>query len=501
MTAMERKYLAIDLGAESGRGVVGFFDGKRLRLEEGHRFPNGPVQFIDRLYWDFPRLWSEVKNAIAKCVKDHGGDVSGIGVDTWGVDFGLLGRDDVLLGNPSHYRDPRTDGMMEEAFKQVSREEIFRQTGIQFMQLNTLFQLYAMQQENSPLLGVAERLLLMPDLFHYLLTGVKANEFTEATTTQFFNPTLNPEGGIPGGWATSMLASLGLPTHILGDIIPPGTALGVLLPSVAEEVGAGGAPVIAPASHDTGSAVAAVPAKGDNWCYLSSGTWSLMGIEVSKPLISDRTLALNFTNEGGVGGTFRFLKNIMGLWLVQESRRTWEKEGEALGYEQITQMAAAAPALRSIVDPDDLLFLAPGDVPARIRQYCEKTGQPPPGDKGAVVRCALESLALKYRWVVECLEEIRGSKIETIHIVGGGSQNKLLSQWTADATNRPVVTGPVEATATGNILVQAMAKGDIASVTQLRDVVRNSFEVETYEPQPSEQWEEGYAEFVSLSAS
>jgi len=456
---------------------------------------------MDSLYWDFPRLWSEVKNAIAKCVKDHGSDLSGIGVDTWGVDFGLLGRGDVLLGNPYHYRDPRTDGMMEEAFKHVSREEIFRQTGIQFMQLNTLFQLFSMRRSNSPLLDVAERLLMMPDLFHYLLTGIKVNEFTEATTSQCFNPRLRHKDGIPGWWATELLELLSIPRHIFGDIVPPGTVLGKLLSSVAEEVGAPNVQVIAPASHDTGSAVAAVPAKGGNWCYISSGTWSLMGIEVNEPLISDRILSLNFTNEGGVGGTFRFLKNIMGLWLVQESRRTWEREGNSFSYDEMTSMAAEAPALRSLVDPDDPLFLHPGDMPARLRQFCERTGQPQPEDRGAVVRCALESLALKYRWVVERLEEILGSRIDTIHIVGGGSQNRLLSQWTADATNRLVVTGPVEATATGNILVQAMARGEIGSVAELREVVRNSFEVQAFEPQANEQWEEGYSRFMSLLVS
>ncbi len=493
--AAERKYLAIDLGAESGRGVVGFFDGERLRLEEVHRFPNGPVRMSNRLYWDFPRLWSEAKSAISACAQQHGTNLRGIGVDTWGVDFGLLGRGDVLLGNPSHYRDPRTDGMLDEAFRRVPRDEIFRQTGIQFMQLNTLFQLLAMAVEKSPLLDIAETLLMMPDLFHYFLTGVKSNEFTEATTSQCYNPTLRETDEIPGGWAVPLLESLGLPTNMLGDVVAPGTVLGNLLPSVSEEVGVTDVPVIAPASHDTG---AAVPGTGDDWCYISSGTWSLMGVEIKDPLISDRTLELNFTNEGGVGGTFRFLKNIMGLWLVQESRRTWEREGVTLNYDQITQMAESAPAHISVLDPDDSSFLAPGDMPARIRAFCEKTGQSIPEEKGAIVRCALESLALKYRWVIERLEEVMGRRINVVHIVGGGSQNRLLSQWAADAMNRPVVTGPVEATAAGNILVQAMARGDVGSIAEAREVVRKSFEVVTYDPHPSDQWEDAYQRFLRV---
>lgn len=499
--AAERKYLAIDLGAESGRGVLGFFDGERLRLEEVHRFPNGPVRLIDRLYWDFPRLWSEVKRALGVCAQQHGSDLHGLGVDTWGVDFGLLGRGDVLLGNPSHYRDPRTDGMMEEAFRRVPREEIFRQTGIQFMQLNTLFQLLAMVVERSPLLEAAETMLMMPDLFNYFLTGVKGAEFTEATTSQMYNPTLSSSSGsVPGGWATSMLGSLGIPTKMLPEVIAPGTEIGNLLPSVAAEVGVRDVPVIAPATHDTGSAVAAVPAKGEDWCYISSGTWSLMGVEVKAPLISDRTLELNFTNEGGVGGTFRFLKNIMGLWLVQESRRTWEREGESLSYDQITQRAENAPAFASIVNPDDASFLAPGDMPERIRAFCRKSGQPVPEEKGALVRCALESLALKYRWVIERLEEVMGRRINVVHIVGGGSQNRLLSQWAADAMNRLVVAGPVEATAAGNIMVQALARGDVGSIEEAREVVRRSFDVVGYEPRPSERGEEAYQRFLVLTA-
>lgn len=515
------KFLALDLGAESGRGVVGLFDGNTIQLEEVHRFPNGPVRVGDSLYWDVLRQWQEVQHAMRAASQKHG-TLASIGVDTWGVDFGLLGRGDVLLGNPSHYRDPRTNGMLEEAFRRVPREEIFRQTGVQFMQLNTLYQLLAMRRQNSPLLDVAETFLMMPDLIHFFLTGQKVCEFSDATTTQFYNPTLEKmENGksrietaqhpfsilhspsscsVPGGWTIDLLQRLDIPTHFLPEVVPPGTSLGSLRAPVAEDCGLTGPlpQVIAPASHDTGSAVAAVPAQGEDWCYISSGTWSLMGIEIQEPLITDRTLELNFTNEGGVGGTFRFLKNIMGLWLVQESRRTWQRAGEDLSYDELTRLAANAPAFVSLIEPDHPSFLAPGDMPSRIRAFCEKTGQPAPQDKGALVRCCLESLALKYRWVLERLEELFNRRLAVIHIIGGGSQNRLLNQFTADATQRPVLAGPVEATAIGNLMVQALALGHVGSHAELRAVVRRSFEMQTYEPQPSAAWDEAYGRYLKI---
>ncbi len=494
------KFLALDLGAESGRGVVGLFDGNTIQLEEVHRFPNGPVRIGDSLYWDVLRQWQEIQNAIRAASQKHGA-LASIGVDTWGVDFGLLGRGDVLLGNPSHYRDPRTNGMLDEAFRRVPREEIFRQTGIQFMQLNTLYQLLAMRLQNSPLLDVAETFLMMPDLIHFFLTGEKVCEFSDATTTQFYNPTQRqtPES-VPGGWATDLLRRLDIPTHFLPEVVPPGTSLGSVRAIVAEDCGLTGQlpQVIAPASHDTGSAVAAVPAQGEDWCYISSGTWSLMGVEIKEPLITDRTLELNFTNEGGVGGTFRFLKNIMGLWLVQESRRTWQRAGEDLSYDDLTRLAAHAPAFATIIEPDHPSFLMPGDMPSRLRAFCEKTGQPAPSDKGALVRCCLESLALKYRWVLERLEELFHRRIAVIHIIGGGSQNRLLNQFTADATQRTVLTGPVEATAIGNVMVQAFALGHVSSHAELREVVRRSFEMQTYEPQPSAAWDEAYERYLKI---
>ena len=367
MTAIQ-KFLAFDLGAESGRGVLGLFDGERLQLQEVHRFPNGGVRVLDSLHWDVLRLWSEIKHTLSICAH-RGIDLLGIGLDTWGVDFALLGRNDTLLGFPYHYRDRRTDGILEEALCRLPREEIFKRSGIQFLQINTLYQLLSMA--GSPLLEVAETFLTIPDLFNFWLTGRKVCEFTNATTTQFYDPRQR-------GWSKKIFDGLGLPFGILPEIVQPGTQLGGLLPDVAEETGLPEIPVIAPACHDTGSAVATVPARGEDWAYISSGTWSLMGIEVSEPIITDQALEFNFTNEGGVNNTFRFLKNIMGLWLVQECRRTWARAGDEISYDQITQIAVNAEPFAALVDPDDNTFLPAGDMPSRIVDYCKRTGQAPP---------------------------------------------------------------------------------------------------------------------------
>jgi rhamnulokinase len=491
-------YLALDLGAESGRAVLGRFDGDALQLDTLHRFPNGPVTVMGRLYWDVLRLWAELKQGLALYRREHGADLDGIGLDTWGVDFALLGADGALLANPHHYRDPHTDGMLEAAFARVPREEIFEATGIQFMQINTLYQLLAMRLGGDPALDAARTLLMMPDLFNYWLTGVKACEFSDATTTQFYDPRRS-------AWARPLLERMGLPTDILPPVIQPGTAVGPLLPAVAEEVGLA-APeysranttVIAPACHDTGSAVAAVPARGEDFAYISSGTWSLMGVEAMEPVITPESLASNVTNEGGVCGTFRLLKNIMGLWLVQECRRTWAQEGREYSYAELAAMAAQAAPFGPLVEPDSHDFLAPGDMPARIRAFCARTGQDVPETEGAVVRCALESLALTYRWVLEKLEVMTSRALRAIHVVGGGSQNGLLCQLTADATRRPVIAGPVEATAMGNILMQALARGRIASLAEGREVVRRSCEVVTYEPRESAGWDDAYGRFLAI---
>jgi rhamnulokinase len=485
-----KKLLAFDLGAESGRGIIGHCDGQKLRLEVMHRFANGPVRTLDTLHWDVLRLHGEIVAGLRKAAAEHGG-VDSVGIDTWGVDFALLGRGGVLLGNPRHYRDPHTETILAEAFTRVPRWEIFRQTGNQFLRFNSLFQLLALQRDRSPLLDVAETLLFMPDLFHYFLTGNQANEYTNASTSQMLEPASR-------SWAVGLVEAFGLPRRILSTIIHAGTTLGPLRSSVAREAGLPTIPVIAPATHDTGSAFAAVPASGKSWACISSGTWSLMGTEISAPLVNEQVLKHNFTNEGGVAGTVRFLKNIMGLWLVQDCRRAWERAGKTYNYEELVQLAAAARPLASLVDPDHTSFMLPPDMPQALADFCTHTGQPAPIEPGAVVRCALESLALKYRWVLERLEELLGKRLETIHIVGGGSQNTLLSQFTADACNRQVVAGPVEATSIGNVVVQAMGLGLVGSLAEAREVVARSFEVHKYDPHVPERWDEPYRRFTAF---
>ncbi|MHB0857300.1 MAG: rhamnulokinase [Anaerolineae bacterium] len=484
-------YLAFDLGAESGRAIVGRFDGGKLELSTIHRFANGPVQVFGSLYWDVLRLFGELCQGLSLYRREHGTDLDGIGLDTWGVDFALLDRKGELIGNPRHYRDARTEGMLDAALQIVSRREIFEQSGIQFMVINSLYQLLAMQRGGDPALEQAEALLMIPDLLNYWFTGVKVCEFSDATTTQFYDPRRRD-------WARPLLEKLGLPTHFLQPVIQPGTTIGPLLPSFAEETGLAGVPVIAPACHDTGSAVAAVPAQGDDFAYISSGTWSLMGVEAPEPVINADSLAYNFTNEGGVCGTFRLLKNIMGLWLVQQCRRTWAQEGEDISYDEITRLAAEAPAFGSLVDPDDHDFLRPGNMPARIAAYCARTGQPVPESKGALVRCALESLALTYRWVLEKLELLSGKRLNTIHVVGGGCQNRLLCQFTADCTGRTVIAGPIEATAMGNILIQAVARGRLGSLAEGREVVGRSFDLLTYTPRSTAGWDDAYGRYLAL---
>jgi len=486
-------FLALDLGAESGRGVLGAISDSKLELTEIHRFPNGPVRIVDELHWDTLRLWSELKQAVAIAAKQSG-TLAGIGIDTWGVDFGLLGVNDTLLGNPFHYRDSRTDGMMEKAFEIVPREEIFEQTGLQFMQLNTLFQLLAMRQSNSPILEQAKTMLLTPDLMNFWFTGRKCAEFTIATTTQAYDPR-------KGEWAWDLIEKLGIPKEIFPEIVSTGTVLGPLRADIADETGAINVRVIATAGHDTGSAVAAVPAAADKpWAFVSSGTWSLMGMEVEKPIINEKSLQYNFTNEGCYGGTFRFLKNIMGLWLVQECRRTWERAGQAYSYAELTDLAGKARPFVAVLDPDDPLFLTPGDMPARIADFCKKTGQAVPKGVGETVRTCLESLAMAYRQTLARLEECTGQRAEVIHMVGGGIQNKLLCQWAADAMGRTVVAGPIEATAAGNIAIQAVASGVLPDLNAARQLIRQSFEVDVYEPSDSDKWDKPYRQFEQRRA-
>ncbi|MFP4501397.1 MAG: rhamnulokinase [Candidatus Hydrogenedentota bacterium] len=484
---MTHRFLAFDLGAESGRAVLGILEHERIRLEVVHRFRTEGLTILGTRQWDVARIYEEMVNAIAQCVREHGPELDGMGVDTWGVDFGLLARDGSLLGNPVHYRDKRTEGMFDAAFERVAKAELYKATGIQFLPFNTVYQLLSMVQNNAPQLEVADALLLMGDLFGYLLSGRRACEYTNASTTQLLDPHTR-------SWNDDLIAQLGLPRHILLEPALPGTVLGPLLPDIAAATGLKtGVPVIAPATHDTGAAVAAVPVvagESGHWAYLSSGTWSLLGAELDRPHISEESLALDFTNEGGVGGKIRFLKNIFGLWLVQECRRMWEKEdGQPLDYAGLTAQAEASAPFVSIIDLDDPRLLAPDDMPALIRALCRETSQPVPESRGAIVRCALESLALKYRETVRALDSTLGRKTERLHIIGGGTQNKLLSQMTADACGIPVIAGPVEATALGNIGVQAMAAGALGSLAHLRKVIANSVELEHYTPQDTAAWD------------
>ncbi|MGO8678912.1 MAG: rhamnulokinase [Limisphaerales bacterium] len=490
----QRIYLAIDLGAESGRVMAGLWNGKTLRLEEIHRFPNGPVHLAGTMRWDVMRLWAEIQNGLTLAAKKYGPSIVSVGADTWGVDFVLLSATGEMLGQPRHYRDARTNGMMEKAFRQVPRAEIFAQTGLQFMQFNTLFQLLAVKQNTPELLEQADCLLLMPDFIHWALCGSRVVEFTNGTTTQCMHP-------LQRNWATGLLEKFGLPARIFPKVVSPGTELGALRPDVVERTGLCNVKVVAPPTHDTASAVAGVPTANTgraNWAYLSSGTWSLMGAEVQQAALSARALEINMTNEGGLDGTYRLLKNIMGLWLVQQCKRAFEVGGRQCGYSELAQLAGQAPPLRSLVNPDDSRFLNPADMPAAIRGFCLETGQPPPGSEGELVRCAYESLALAYRQALGWLEELTATRIEVIHIVGGGSQSAILDQFTADACQRPVITGPVEATAMGNLLVQVRASGELATLAEMREVIRNSSEVRTFTPGPAAPWEEAAARFDAM---
>ena len=493
-----RVYLAVDLGASSGRVLAGLFDGRDLRLEEVHRFPNGPVSVNGRLYWRMFELWANILAGLREAGRRFGDAVVSVGVDTWGVDFGLLDRHGELLGAPVAYRDARTRGTLEQAFEIVPRDEIFAETGLQFMELNTLYQLLAAQRMGSPPLERGGRVLFMPDLFHWMLTGEEANEHSIASTSQLYNPRLRQ-------WSETLIRRFGLPRELFGRLEPPGTKLGPLLWSVAEETGLRNVHVVLPGSHDTASAVLAVPASagrsdeaGPRWCYISSGTWSLMGLETPEPVINDDCARWNFTNEGGVAETTRLLKNISGLWLIQECQRIWKLQGQDYNWEGLTRLAAEAEPLRSIVNPDDPRLGAPQDMPATLAALCRDAGEPEPSDHGAIIRCALESLALKYRQVLGQLEQLGGSTIERIHIVGGGVQNRLLCQMAADACGRPVLAGPVEATAIGNVMMQAIAAGDVADVAQAREVIRDSFEMVEYEPRSDDRWDAAAERFAAL---
>jgi len=488
-------YIAIDLGAESGRVMAGMLEDGKLQLHQVHRFSNQPVRCNGVLYWNFLQLWHDILDGLQRAVATYGAEWEGIGVDTWGVDFGLLDEQRQLLGNPVHYRDSRTRGVMKSTFEVCSKQEIFASTGLQFLEFNSLYQLMSMKHQQSSQLDAAKTFLMMPDLFHYALSGVRCAEYTIASTTQMLNAN-------SCNWDKDLMERLGLPSRMLPKIAMPGTVIGTILPEVATRTGlAPQTPVIAPAAHDTASAVAAVPAKsGKDWAYLSSGTWSLMGVELNRPLINGSVERYNFTNEGGVDGKIRLLRNIAGLWLVQECRRSIARSGREYSYAELAQKASEAPPLESWVDPDAEAFVAPADMPEAIRQYCVQTAQKPPLDEAVLIRTCLESLVLKYRWTLCKLEELTGRQLQKLHIVGGGVQNTLLCQLTADCTGRTVIAGPVEATASGNILVQAMARGRIGGLEELRHIVRQSGDTVTYQPNEQNRgyWDNAYKKFSRL---
>lgn len=488
----ELKMLAIDLGASSGRGIVGSFDGERLSLRENHRFSNDPVITNGRMYWDILRIFHEIKQSITQTVL-AGDNVRSIGIDTWGVDYALIDRFGRMLANPTHYRDTRTVGITDYFEKTIPLDRLYEVGGIQCLNFNTIFQLAADLRDDPAALDRADRMLNIPDLLNYFLTGNMVNEYTILSTGALLDAAKRD-------YAFELTDKLGIPRRLFGEIVQPGYKVGKLLPQVLEETGKTDADVITVASHDTASAVIAVPTQEKDFIYISSGTWSLMGTELDQPLINERSRALNFTNEGGAMRTIRFLKNIMGLWLIQESRRQWRREGKEYSFAQMEAWAKECKPLRSFIDPDDASFAVPGNMPERVREYCRRTGQPVPESVGEVVRCIYESLALKYRKTAESIEQLMGRQAKVIHVVGGGTKDRFLSQMTADACGIPVAAGPEEATAIGNLMMQAIAAGEVANLNEARQIISASFELKRYEPSPDrELWDEAYARFCALN--
>ena len=487
---MEKRILAFDFGASSGRAMLSRFEGNQLKAEEIHRFSNDPVVLNGVLYWDIVRMMFEIKRSISLALAKGGFDA--IGIDTWGVDFALLDSFGDLIANPVHYRDSRTEGMMEEAFQAIPREELYTRTGTQIMRINTLYQLLSLAKKRPDLLERADSLLLIPDLFHYLLTGEKKAEFTEASTTQMLDPRT-------GDWDKALLERLGIPSRLLPEIIPSGFVYGALKKDLAEELGVPEVPVIAVASHDTASAIAAVPAPEKDFLYISCGTWSLFGTELSAPIIDEKTRRFNLTNEGGYGKTVTLLRNIMGLWLIQESRRQWIREGFSVTYADLEQEALAEPAFLSFIDPDAPEFEAPGNLPERVREFCRKTGQHVPENRGQVMRCIYESLALKYRQTAGMIRETTGKTYPAIHVVGGGAKDGFLCQLTADACGVPVTAGPIEATVLGNIAVQLIALGELSSIEEARKLLAAGEGFRSFEPHPTAEWDAAYERFLSIT--
>ena len=483
-------FLAFDLGASSGRAILGCIEHGVLKLTEVHRFKNQMTRIHGTYYWNIYNLFDELKTGLKKCISDLNIQPQSIGIDTWGVDYAMVTRQGRLAGLPFAYRDHRTDHSMDQFFKRMPKKETYLLSGIQFMQFNTLFQLFASVQNKDRELLTAEKMLFTPDVLNYFFTGIQKNEYTMASTSQMLKPG-KPE------WEYKLFDAAGIDYRFGGEIVVPGTKLGTILPEIQEETGSLAIPCVAVASHDTASAVVSVPAEGKNWAFLSSGTWSLLGIESPNPMVSEKSLEMNFTNEGGVDATTRFLKNIMGMWLIQECKRIWDQEKE-ISWQEIVELSNRVEPFKYLINPDDAAFLNPGKMPVAIQDFCRNTGQPAPETKGEISRCIYDSLALKYKYTLDQIETITGEKIEKLHIIGGGANNEMLNQFTANAVGIPVIAGPVEATAIGNILMQAKAVGTVKSLEEGRSIVQRSFDMKTFRPVNDLNWEKAFARFEKL---
>ncbi len=486
---MEKRVLAFDFGASSGRAILGIFDGETIRLEEVHRFANEPVSVNGTVYWDILRLFHEIKTGLA-AAKAAGGFES-VGIDTWGVDFGLIGKDGALLENPVHYRDKRNNGMIDEAAKTMSLDRLYNITGIQFMEFNTLFQLLSLKKYRPHILEAADKLLFTPDLFNYMLTGRISAEYSIATTSQMVD--LQSQS-----WSREILDAFGISENILPQIAETGKIIGEISEEIKQELGLGSVKVISVAAHDTQSAISATPTSDKDFAFISSGTWSLFGTETDAPIINEKAKLLNVTNEGGYGYSTAFLKNICGLWLIQESRRQWKREGKEYSYAELEQMALAAEPLRSFIDPDAPEFVAMGNIPERVREFCRKTGQYVPQSVGEIMRCIYESLAMKYRYVFEGIMDCTGKSYPQIHIMGGGTKDGLLCRMTADSCNCKVFAGPIEATVLGNVVVQLISGGAISGISQAREIIARGENLKEFTPGSADEWSAAYERFVSV---
>lgn len=486
---MTKRVLAFDFGASSGRAIIGCFDGDKITLEEVHRFSNDPVSVGGTVYWDVLRLFYEIKQGIIKA-KIAGGFDS-IGIDTWGVDFGLIDSEGKLMENPVHYRDARTAGLVDEAFKTMPKEKLYGITGIQFMELNTLFQLISLKKYRPWMLERADKMLFMPDLFGYMLTGKMCAEYSIASTSQLIDLDKRM-------WSKEILDAFGIKESVFAPLVQPGTVLGELSKEICEECGVDPVPVISVCGHDTQSAITSVPCEDGDFAFLSSGTWSLFGTELDKPIVNETSMNINITNEGGFDGSTGFLKNIIGLWLIQESRRQWKREGKEYSYADLEKLALAAEPFKCFIDPDAPEFVPHGNIPERVREFCRKTGQYVPETVGEIMRCIYESLAMKYRLTFEKLRECTERDYPVIHVIGGGTKDGLLCQMTANSCDRTVKAGPIEATVMGNVAVQLMSDGSVKNIGQARKIVAESSELKTFEPKDTDKWAKAYENFLKV---